>query len=219
MNKTRKKYTKLALALSMFLLVMWGVLGTGTTLAWFTDTSPVQKNIFHVAELDLEVSHRLADGSYKTVEMSTDVFNDHALYEPGYVQVVVLKVENKGDVAFDYKTELTVTDYIPAVNVFGDTFKLQDYLRFGVITADTEVELDALLAERQDAEQIAVNEMPLNTFTSGTDSLKAGEERFMAIVVRMPKEVGNIANFDGITVPEVHLGLIVTASQQGTLDR
>jgi predicted ribosomally synthesized peptide with SipW-like signal peptide len=132
----------------MFLFVMWGVLGTGTTLAWFTDTSPVQKNIFHVAELDLDVSYRLSDGSYKTVEMSTDVFNDHALYEPGYVQVVVLKIKNNGDVAFDYKTELTVTDYIPAINVFGDTFKLQDYLKFGFITADTEAELDALLSER-----------------------------------------------------------------------
>lgn len=219
MKLNRKKHTKFALALSMFLFVMWGVLGTGTTLAWFTDTSPVQKNIFHVAELDLDVSYRLSDGSYKTVEMSTDVFNDHALYEPGYVQVVVLKIKNNGDVAFDYKTELTVTDYIPAINVFGDTFKLQDYLKFGFITANTEAELDALLSERKDAEQIAINEMPLNTFTSGIEGLGVGEEKFAAIVVRMPKEVGNIANFDGITVPEVHLGIIVTASQKGTLDR
>lgn len=218
MKSNRKQYTKFALALSVFLLLMWSIMGTGTTLAWFSDTTPTQKNIFHIADFDLEVSHRLGDGSYESIDMSTDIFNDRALYEPGYVQVVVLKVENKGDVAFDFKTNVTVTDYVPAVNVFGDTFKLQDYLRFGVVTADSEAELDALLSDREKAEQIATDEMPLNTFTSGIDTLEAGDETYMAIVVRMPKEIGNIANFDGVTVPEVHMGIIVTASQKGTLN-
>jgi hypothetical protein len=218
-NTTKKKpYKKIAFVLSAVAIVVWSVLGTGASLAWFTDSSPELHNVINIAQFDLDVSYRLDDGSYKTVEMSTDIFDDRALYEPGYVQVVVLKYKNNGDVPFDYKTNLTVTDYVPAVNVFGDTFKLQDYLKFGVITADTEAELNALISERNAAEQIAASEMPLNTFTSNIDSLDVGEERFMAIVVRMPKEVGNIANFDGITVPEVHLGLIVTASQKGTLD-
>ena len=153
--KKQKPYKKIALTLSLCAIALWLILGTGTSLAWFTDTSDEVVNIFHVAEFDLEVSHRLPDGSYESIDGQTKIFDDNALYEPGYVQVVTLKIENKGTIPFDFKTAVSVSDYTTATNVFGQSFLLQDYLRFGCITADTEAELDAALDTRDKAKAIA----------------------------------------------------------------
>ena len=50
-----KKFTKVAFALSICLLVLWGVLGTGTSIAWFMDETPELVNSFEFADFDLEV--------------------------------------------------------------------------------------------------------------------------------------------------------------------
>ena len=36
----------------------------------------------------------------------------------------------------------------------------------------------------------------------------------MALIVRMPEDVTNMANYRGDVIPRVELGLIVTATQQ-----
>lgn len=212
MSAKRKPYKKIALTLSLCLILIWALLGTGASLAWFSDTSHEVKNIFNFAEFDLEVSHRLDNGTYEKIDGKTDIFNDKALYEPGYVQVVYLKIENKGTVPFDYKTAVGVTDYTTAVNYFGRTFNLQDYLKFGVVTADTEEELMKKISDREKAKEKAV--MPLNNYTTEVSSLNAGATQYMALIVRMPEEVDNIANYRGDTEPTVSLGIVVTASQQ-----
>ena len=213
----KSKYKKIALSISLLLVVAWCVLGTGASLAWFVDTDDEVKNVFHFAEFDLEVSHRLEDGTWEKVEQGTKIFDDEALYEPGYVQVVYLKIDNLGTVPFDFKTAVTVTDYTVATNVFGQTFHLQDYLQFGLTTADTEAELYEKVATRNLAEEVA--NMPLNhyyknDFVTDKAELGAKETVYMALIVRMPEEVTNIANYRGDVIPRVELGLIVTATQQ-----
>lgn len=215
MAETKKKpYKKIALALSLCLIFTWALLGTGASLAWFADTSTEVKNIFHTASFRLEVSHRLEDGSYEKVEADTRVFDDEALYEPGYTQVVYLKIENKGTLPFDLQAAVSVSDYVPATNVFGQSFNLQEYLRFGLVTAETEEALDGSVASRADARDIAV--MPLNNYEKKLTALDPGEVLYMALVVRMPEEVGNEANYRGETVPKVELGVIIRADQQRT---
>ncbi|MBQ4141312.1 MAG: hypothetical protein IJD70_08250 [Clostridia bacterium] len=212
MKRIKKSYKKIALALSLCVLVVWALLGTGASLAWFSDVSNEIKNVFHVAEFDLEVSHRLEDGTYEVVDSQTKLFDDNALYEPGYVQVVVLKIENKGSVPFDFKTAVNVTDYTVATNLFGRQFNLQDYLRFGLVTADTEEELDDLIETRDLAKNVAT--MKLNNYATDLAELEEDGVVYMALIVRMPEEVDNEANYRGNTVPKVELGIIVSATQQ-----
>lgn len=211
MNKKKKKYNRLALSLSMCLMIVWGILGTGTSLAWFTDTSPEVKNIFHFGEFDLVVSYKTEDGVYKEITSDTAIFDDEALYEPGYVQVVYLKIENKGTVDFEYKTAVSVTDYTPAINAFGKSFQLQDYLRFGLVSDDSEEALIEKLKTRELTKEKAT--MFLNNYATEKEYLKAGQETYMALIVRMPEEIGNAANYRGETVPLVELGVVVKASQ------
>lgn len=206
-----KPYKRIALTLSLCALLVWAVLGTGASLAWFTDTSPEINNIFHFADFELEVSHRFTDGTWEKIDSQTKIFDEEALYEPGYVQVVYLKIENKGDREFQFKTAVNVTGYTLATNVFGQQFSLQDYLKFGVVTTETEEDMKNSVPNRNKAVEIATSK--LNNYYTDTAVLGVGETTYVAVIVRMPEEVDNVANYRGETVPKVELGIIVTADQ------
>lgn len=208
----KRIYKQIALALSLCALIVWCILGTGASLAWFTDTSPEINNIFHFAEFDLVVSHRLTDGKWEEVDSQTKIFDEEALYEPGYVQVVYLKVENKGDRDFKFFTAVNVNGCIVATNVFGQDFMLQDYLKFGIKTADTEEEMKNSIPDRESAVEIA-SEPLHNYYETGAFELAPGGTKYIALIVRMPEEVGNVANYRGDIVPEVDLGITVKADQ------
>ena len=214
MNPNAKKtpYKRIALALSLCVLLIWAILGTGASLAWFTETSPEINNIFHFAEFDLVVSQRLNDGKWEEVDSKTKIFNEEALYEPGYVQVVYLKVENKGTVPFKFDTAVNVNGCIKATNVFGQPFMLQEYLKFGLATANTEEEMKNSIPDRDAAVEIA-NEPLHNYYKSGSFELTPGKTKYIALIVRMPEEIGNVANYRGDIVPEVDLGITVKADQ------
>ncbi len=211
MKQKRKIYKQIALALSLCVLIVWCILGTGVSLAWFTDSSPEINNIFHFADFELAVSHRLADGEWEEIDSQTKIFDEEALYEPGYVQVVYLKVENKGTVPFKFSTAVNVNGYIVATNVFGREFMLQDYLKFGVTTADSEDAMKNSVPNREKAVEIA--DMPLHNYDSETAILNPGATKYIALLVRMPEEVGNVANYRGDTIPKVNLGITVKADQ------
>lgn len=207
----KRIYKQIALALSLCALIVWCILGTGASLAWFTDTSPEINNIFHFSEFDLVVSHRLTDGKWQEVDSQTKIFDEEALYEPGYVQVVYLKVENKGDRDFKFSTAVNVNGCIVATNVFGQDFMLQDYLKFGITTADSEDAMKNSVPDRNAAVKLA--DMPLHNYDTETAVLEPGATKYIALIVRMPEEVGNVANYRGDTVPEVDLGITVKADQ------
>ena len=213
MNPNAKKtpYKRRALALSLCALLIWAILGTGASLAWFTDTSPEINNIFHFGKFDLVVSHQLTDGKWEEIDSKTKIFNEEALYEPGYVQVVYLKVENKGTLPFEFYTAVNVNGYIVATNVFGQEFMLQDYLKFGIQIADTEEQMKNSIPNRESALEIA--DMPLKNYATETAILAPGATKYIALIVRMPEEVGNVANYRGNTVPKVELGITVKADQ------
>ena len=220
MTVRKKSYTKIALTLSICLLMIWALLGTGTTIAWFTDTSETQKNTFFIGDLDLVVSHKLEDGTYEEIESDTKVFDDEALYEPGYVQVVYLKVENQGDVPFEYQLSVDVNDVTVAKSVLGNDINLPNYLKYGVLFGADEAQLTrdtAKLIAEKDFPEKTMN-FPLNVY-SEKDSvvLRPDDERYIALIVRMPEIVGNAANYRGVIVPRVDLGITVKASQEGTL--
>lgn len=204
---------KIAFTLSIGLILLWMILGAGTSIAWFSDTTPEMQNVFHFADFELTVSYRQENGAYKEIAADTKVFDEYALYEPGYVQVVYLKVENKGTVPFDFYTAVNVTGYTVAVNALGEPFILQDYLKFGLVTGADEASLDALVGTREQA--CARANLALNQYASEKAALGAGETAYVAVIVRMPEEVDNRANYRGGVVPEVNLGLIVRATQQG----
>ena len=106
---------------------------------------------------------------------------------------------------------MNVNGCIVATNVFGQKFMLQDYLKFGLTTADTEDEMKNSIPDREAAVEIA--DMPLHNYGTETAVLDPGAIKYIALIVRMPEEIGNVSNYRGDTVPKVELGVTVKADQ------
>ncbi len=212
----RKKYTKKALAISFAMMLLWIFLGTGTTLAWFIDTTPAVKNTFDIGELSLAVSYkRLPSDNYLPVDSETPVFAQDALYEPGYTQAVYLKIENVGEVDFEYKLSVDMVDCKDSVNVYGMALHLPEYLRYGVVFAGNEESLQRPLAQQM--ADIAFDSAHLNQYTQKDTVIVApGQVRYVMLVIYMPTEVGNAANHrKDFPAPQIDLGLTVFAQQAG----
>lgn len=212
----RKKWRKAALALSASLFVLWWALGTGATLAWFSDVETV-RNEFRIGLLDLDVSYKNdIITEYTPLKGATEVFYDEALYEPGYTQVVYLKIENNGDVDFNYKVSVTVEDFTNGKNAWGEEIYLPNYLRYGVVFAESETELQEMVRDRLNTRTHATNDWGmLGTWSEVSPYIfEAGENpHYAALIVYMPEEVGNVANYRGFTEPRVELGITVFAQQ------
>lgn len=125
--------------------------------------------------------------------------------------MVYMRVTNNGSVPFKFKTAVSVTNYTEPVNVFGQKFHLQDHLRFGLVPAETEQELDEKLQGRTLAAGYA--DTLLNHYSTDQAILAPKETTYLALIVRMPENVNNVANYREETVPRVELGMIVTAMQ------
>ena len=153
----------------------------------------------------------LDDGDWETVTSETKIFNEDDLFEPGYVQVQYLRVKNEGTVPFRFQTAVIINDCVFATNVYGDVLKLADYLKFGLSYFDSEQEMADALINREAASKLANDR--LDAYSPDTRELGAGETSYLALIVRMPEEVGNEANYRGNIVPYVELGITVRADQ------
>lgn len=214
MNK--RKWTKAALALSGCLFALWWALGTGATLAWFSDTDTV-RNEFRVGLLKMEVSYRNdIVTNYTPLEGTTKAFNDEALYEPGYTQVVYLKIDSLGDVPFNYKVAVTVEDFTNGKNVWNEDIYLPNYFRYGVVFGESEADVQRQVEDRLAARSHAPNDWGiLGTWSEISPyTYDVGEDaHYAALIICMPEEVGNAANYRGFTEPKVELGVMVFAQQ------
>ena len=212
----RKKWRKTALVLSACLFVLWWALGTGATLAWFSDVETV-RNEFKIGLLDLDVSYKNdIITEYTPLKGATEVFYDEALYEPGYTQVVYLKIENNGDVDFNYKVTVTIEDFTNGKNAWGKEIYLPNYLRYGVVFAESETELQEMVRDRLNTRTHAINDWRmLDTWSEISPYIfEAGENpHYAALIIYMPEEVGNAANYRGFVEPRVELGITVFAQQ------
>ena len=227
-----RRLTKVAFVLSICLLVLWGLLGTGTSIAWFMDETPELMNTFDFGELDLEVYYKVTNekdsSEWVKVDEKTKVFDEEALYEPGYTQVVYLKIVNEGEVEFDYKLSVNMNDFVPGVNEAGQPIYLPNYLKFGAVIAENEERLNREVARATATEYLhegnepAAEMLPLNTYSSSVGQLETEPEDakvdYAALILYMPEKIGNEANYRGTDIPRVDLGITVFAAQRGNLD-
>ena len=204
----KKRITRSALALSIVLIIVWSLLGTASTIAWFSDSDTIV-NTFQFGDLNVEL-YRKVGNDYDLVTEGTKLFKDEALYEPGYTQVVYLKVKNAGTVPFDYKLAVLPTNIEDGTNVFGQPIHLPDYLKFGVVVKDTEEKVLAATQNRADTRNYA--DTKLNNYDEAQTDLAVGAEQYIALVVCMPEEIGNEANFR-IKEASVDLAVKVKAMQ------
>ena len=213
-----KRATKRALLTSVMALVMCVVMLVGTTFAWFTDTASTGVNKIQAGNLKMEVTYKnTSDGEFKTLNESTEVFMENALWEPGHVEFAVLNVKNIGTLALKYKLGINIANETGSTNVYNNEFKLSNYIKFAVLDGDrTEGDFDR---DTLVAAATAADNYVLSAGYTDEDHLLAGatgSEKTVTLVVWMPKSVGNEANYkvaEGITAPSIDLGISVAATQ------
>ena len=213
---TNSKSTRRALLTSVLALLMCVAMLIGATFAWFTDTASTGVNKIQAGNLDLEVQYRTtADGGWKTLDKATDLFGAAGtLFEPGHVEYVVLKVSNAGSLALKYKLGINIANEVGSTNVYGNAFKLSDYIRFAVLDGDRtgdSVDRDALVAAATGSKLIKEGYTAENhLLPASTDN----SQKVVTLVVWMPTTVGNEANHKkDATAPSIDLGISVVATQ------
>lgn len=210
--------TKRALLTSVLALVLSLAMLAGSTFAWFTDTASTGVNRIVSGNLDVGLKYWGVgeDGqkTWLTAENSKELFDENALWEPGYTQIVYLKVKNNGNLALTYAMQITPVHETVGVNVDGEEFKLSDYIKFGwtTFTADGDgapVALDREAAQTGVGEGVHLGE---ELRRQAELPLKAGAEELVALVAWMPEDVGNKANYRNVA-PSIELSLKVLATQ------
>ena len=211
--------TKRALLTSVLALVLSLAMLAGTTFAWFTDTASTGVNRIVSGNLDVGLKYWGVgeDGQKKwlTAEDSKKLFDENALWEPGYTQIVYLKVKNNGNLALTYAMQITPVHETVGVNVDGEEFKLSDYIKFGWRTFTVDEEAGAPVAlDREKAQDIVGGGAKLGTtlHRQAEQPLGAGAEELVALVAWMPENVGNEANYSTVQ-PTIELSLKVLATQ------
>ena len=210
---TQSKRTKRALIASVLALVVCAAMLIGTTFAWFTDSVTSGRNTIVAGNLDVELEYATATegtlGGWTSVNDATDLFGD-GLWEPGYAQVVYLRVRNAGTLALRYQLSMNILSETAGVNVNGQTFNLSDELQYGAVLNQS-----VPFANRDVAIDAVTSSVALSTpYASGEMHLAANAEpQYLALVVYMPKTVGNEANYRGDAVPTIELGVNLLATQ------
>ena len=207
--------TKRALLTSVLALVLSLAMLAGTTFAWFTDTASTGVNRIVSGNLDVGLKYwGGAESGWLTAEDSKKLFDENALWEPGYTQIVYLKVENNGNLALTYAMQITPVHETVGVNVDGEEFKLSDYIKFGW-TAFTVDGNGAPVALDREAAQTGVGggaQLGTTLHRQAAEPLAAGAEELVALVAWMPENVGNEANYSTVQ-PTIELSLKVLATQ------
>ena len=199
MNPTKKSFLT-----SMVALVLCFTMFLGTTFAWFTDVVTSAGNIIQSGSLkiDLELLDK-ESGKWNSIKESKSPLFDYDKWEPGYVDVKVLKVENEGTLALKWKAMFVSDKQLSALADVIDVYVLP----FGVGDgADAKYPADRNL---DGYTKVGTLKDFVNTIESTTyGNLKAGESAYLGIALKMQDEAGN--EYQELSLGKFNIQIVAT---------
>ena len=213
-----KKTTRRALLTSMLSLLICVSMLVGSTFAWFTDSVTSQNNIIKSGNLDIEMAYSMDLQTWDDISDAADVFVAPAgvtkgLWEPGHTEVAYLRITNAGSLSLKYRLQVAPYTETVGKSADGKDIKLSEILKF-VATEPSATELTAYTRETAQAAALAAtNSVKLTEYTTGVVTMAPGTVQYIALVVYMPEEVGNEANYRGTDIPTIEFALNLVATQ------
>ena len=221
------KNIKRALILSALSLVMCFAMLIGSTFAWFTDSVTSATNVIQTGMLDVKLEYKTNwSDNWAPVNENTKIFDNTLLYEPGYTEVIYLRVSNAGSLALKYMLSLNIDNDTKSINVYGDEFRITDYLYVGTYHQDeyrdgfnyANILMPALFGTRESAlSNVTLTKLKeAKSVICKNSPILPGEDtaQVFAIVLTMPETVGNEANTKpGEKAPTVDIGINLFATQ------
>ena len=227
--KTNKNSVRRSLIVSATALVLTVAMLIGTTFAWFTDSVTSGRNHIQAGNLDVELEYKNSTNTdFAPVTNDTKIFSDSedgTLWEPGHVEYAVLKVKNAGTLALKYNLGVTVVSEQGSTSVEKNPFKLSEYLKVAVLDGDAITDLndntvdrDALIAKAETASPKQLSEAGYAAENQELYPTSAGEdkssEKIVTMVIWMPTDVGNEANYvKTAEPPTIDMGINLVATQ------
>jgi len=181
---------KRTMVATLLLLVCLFSTTVGGTIAWFTDSVTSDSNIIKSGTLDVEMYW--ADGTIDpnnatwTDASSSKIF-DYALWEPGYVQVRHIKIENVGNLALNYSLTIAANEAVS---------KLADVIDVYFLDPAQQVSGRAALANATPAGTLT--EMLAGTPVDAAARLEAKDSDVVTIALKMKEEAGN--EYQGLSI-------------------
>ena len=220
---TKSKNAKRALFASILSMLLCCAMLVGSTFAWFTDSVTSGKNKIVAGNLDVNLQYTTDGSNWQNVGTETNLFMPDALWEPGHMEVAYLKVENLGSLALKYQLGMNAEDTVISTSVTEKELKLSEHLKYAVVelTANEgsitpytrEGAKEALKTATVKALNETYNENGVMYPAKANDATYPAE-KYLALIVYMPEEVGNDANHKtGEAAPEITLGINLIATQ------
>lgn len=219
----KSKATQKALLVSIVSLLLSCLLLIGSTFAWFTDSVTLPKNRLASGYLDIELYHGAALD--EKVDENTSLFSD-SMWEPGHVEIVKLKVCNKGTLALKYQFGINIAEEQNSVNVDDKSFRLSDYIEFAVLKdpkdfSDDDEGRKAAVSAAKEAGTVKISELAKQESQKGilypVDNESNSEhpsEQLVTLVLFMPETADINSNYKlGEATPEISLGITLIATQ------
>lgn len=231
MKKKSVMSPKTALMTSVLSMLLCVTMFVGTTYAWFSSGFTNTQNNIMAGTLDVVLEYYdpsmitpgSTNGGWVEVDENTKIFDPDAKYEPGYTEVVYLRVINKGSLALKYQLGVSVNEEQIGINKDGETFKLSDYVMFGVAETDVGANTYQFSAyNKTDADRKAAREAVEGSvahigmgYRSKPAVLNAEDNKidYLTMVVYMPEEVGNEANAQPGKEASINLAIDLMAVQ------
>jgi predicted ribosomally synthesized peptide with SipW-like signal peptide len=165
----------------------------GSTYAWFTDSITSSGNIIQTGTLDIALEKWDTTTSAWVDASDKPIFN-YAKWEPGYTQVVNLRVVNLGTLALKWSATITTEDELSAladvINVYVRSDDQNDTVKDYIANITDRSQFETLAARGQfkkfTLRQFVEN---LTLMTQGT--LVPQQESYLGIVLQMDTEAGN----------------------------
>ena len=211
--KTNKNSVRRNLIISATALMLSIAMLIGTTFAWFTDSVTSGRNHIQAGNLDVELTYKNKDTEdFSEVTTKTQLFDDSALWEPGHVEYAVLKVHNAGTLALKYNLNVTVDKETEGTSVeTNNKFKLSSFLKYAAVDGDISSEGRADMVKAATAANPAA--LSGGYAVKNKSLLADSKDDTVTLVVWMPEETGNAANYKGNDIPTIELGLTLVATQ------
>ena len=219
---TKTKSTKRALLSSALALFLCFSMLLGTTFAWFTDEVTSAGNMIMAGSLQIDLLHKIGANEWKSLDENPDhkIFN-YDRWEPGYTRVEVLKAENLGSLALQYKLSLTFEEGSATLGANGENLAdvIGVYVSYGEYTDASYAEIKTNGKWSYKGTLTEVMASPLSfiggellpegkTLEANSAVSTAEKEQTVSIALHMDEEAGN--GYQKLSLGNVYVTLTAT---------
>lgn len=195
-----KKNTKKSLLASLLSLVLSCSMLIGSTFAWFSDEVVSNNNKIQSGTLSVDLELLDKDtGKWESIKESKKPIFNHDLWEPGYTDVKVLKIENEGTLALKWIAKFVAEKELS---------KLANVIDVYVYPSETEIKypVDRKLDGYKKVGTISEFVNTVEDTTYG--DLEANESAYLGIALKMQETADN--QYQGLDLSSFDITILAT---------